>query len=268
MEHQIIHPPNYLKKWVRFFWTLDNIDKSSCAFTLKTFACRFPRLIFQHSNGHSAVSNDRNKLPVSFFSGLHSKPNSLTFSANFSLTGISFYPHALKTIFGIDCHELTDEFPCIQSFAPKWLEERLLNTPTQSDRIKIVGDFVYDMILRNGKEDLIAASSLSILNNTNNENVIQYLTKHFGISEKQLERRFKSHIGFNPKQYLRITRFEKAIERINTNRFQNLSDIAYDLNYYDQAHFIKDFKEYSGFTPLAFYKQNKNLEETSSMFIE
>lgn len=268
MEHQIILPPDHLKKWVRFFWTFDNVDKATCCLTLKTFACRFPRLVFQHSNGRSAININGNKLPVSFFSGLHSCPNTLAFAPEFSLTGISFYPHTVKTIFGIDCHLLTNEFPDIHSFVPKWLEERLLNTYIQSDRIKLIGDFIYNLVLQNEKEDTIAAGAISALNNINNENAIRYLTQHYNISERQLERRFKQHIGFNPKHYLQILRFEKAIEYINSNRFRKLSDIAYELNYYDQTHFIKDFKEFSGYTPLAFYKQSKNFEETSSMFIE
>ncbi|HMR82586.1 MAG TPA: helix-turn-helix domain-containing protein, partial [Niabella sp.] len=165
-------------------------------------------------------------------------------------------------------HQLTDEFPDIHSFVPEWLEERLLNTHHQSDRIKLIGDFIYSLVLQNGKEDIIAANTIAALNNINNENAIGYLAQHYHISERQLERRFKQHIGFNPKHYLQILRFEKAVELINTNKFTNLSDIAYELNYYDQAHFINEFKSFSGYTPLAFCRQSKNFEETSSMFIE
>ncbi|HZH94565.1 MAG TPA: DUF6597 domain-containing transcriptional factor, partial [Flavisolibacter sp.] len=156
MDHKIILPPDYLKKWVRFFWTFDSVETCCHGITLKTFACRFPRLVFQHNNGHSAINIDGSKLPVSFFCGLHSKPNTLTFSSSFSLTGISFYPSAVKTIFRIDCHELKDEFADIQSFVPHWLEEKLLNTPNQTDRIKSIGDFVYQLILRNSREDVTA----------------------------------------------------------------------------------------------------------------
>lgn len=268
MEHRIIPPPSHLKNWVRFFWTFDNAESFDTILTLKTFACRFPRLVFQHSNGRSAMNNNDQKLPISFFSGLHTKPNTLQFSENFTLTGISFYPHTVKAVFGIDCHEFKNEFPEIQSFVPNWLEERLFNTNNQFERIKLIGEFVYEMILKNGKQDLLAKNAIDILDNKQNNNSIHFLTKHFNISERQLERRFQQHIGFNPKQYLRITRFEKTVEFINSNKFNNFSDIAYELNYYDQNHFIKEFKEFSGYTPQSYYSQNKNFEESSSMFIE
>jgi AraC-like DNA-binding protein len=62
-------------------------------------------------------------------------------------------------------------------------------------------------------------------------------------------------------------RFEKALSLIRSNSFDNLSDIAYHLDFTDQSHFIKDFKEFSGFTPKVFLSQNRPLEETSTSLV-
>lgn len=268
MNHQLFHPPAHLKKWVRFFWTLDCTATESSPFTLKTFACRYPRIIFQHQDGHSAISHQTQLLPLSFFSGLHSRPETLTFKNSFSLTGVSFFPHAIKTIFRIDCHEPLDRFVDLNDLAPKWSEERLLHTADQHDRVDIIAKFISSLLLKNGEQDLLTMKSVCHINNHSRCEAIKHLQDYYNISERQLERRFKKYVGFSPKQYLRITRFEKSIERILAHDFTNLSDIAYDLGFYDQTHFIQDFKEFSGYTPLAFFKQSKQLEETSSMFVE
>jgi AraC-like DNA-binding protein len=75
------------------------------------------------------------------------------------------------------------------------------------------------------------------------------LLKRLNVSERQLERRFLRAIGVSPHHYIRILRFRKALQWMKTNQFDRLSDIAYDLNYVDQSHFIKDIKAFSGCTP-------------------
>ncbi|MBK7316333.1 AraC family transcriptional regulator [Candidatus Villigracilis affinis] len=58
-----------------------------------------------------------------------------------------------------------------------------------------------------------------------------------------------------PKQYLKIARFQKAIETIENNQFIQWSGVAMDSGFYDQAHFINNFKEFSGFTPNEYIKR-------------
>lgn len=267
MKYQRILPPNHLKKSVRFFWTLD-AEGMPQEYLLRLFACRYPCLIFQHDNGNSAVRANGKELPISYFSGLHSSNHTLTFSGNFSLTGVRFFPHIIKSIFGIDSYELRSDFPDLRSFTPHWLEERLMNTVSGSERIKIIGDFIYQMLNRNSRQDYFASQYLLAMDSMVAENSVPYLTRHFKISERQLERRFKQQIGFTPKEYLQITRFEKSVDLINNGRFDKLSDIAYSLGFYDQTHFIKEFKKYSGYTPLTFYKQTKQFEENTHMFAD
>jgi len=62
-------------------------------------------------------------------------------------------------------------------------------------------------------------------------------------------------VGVSPKQYLRIMRFQKAIEAIENNATVRWSKIALESRYYDQAHFIHDFKLFSGFTPNEYMKR-------------
>nr|ELA7361934.1 helix-turn-helix transcriptional regulator [Elizabethkingia anophelis] len=70
-----------------------------------------------------------------------------------------------------------------------------------------------------------------------------------------LERYFKQHIGISPNLYTRINRFQLALENIRQTQFDKLTDIAYQCNYYDQSHFIREFKEFSGTSPKRFLRQ-------------
>jgi len=60
---------------------------------------------------------------------------------------------------------------------------------------------------------------------------------------------FKSNVGLTPKAFSKITRFQKTIREIEASKKISWSGIAFDTGYYDQAHFINDFKNFSGFTP-------------------
>jgi AraC-like DNA-binding protein len=84
---------------------------------------------------------------------------------------------------------------------------------------------------------------------TPHQTTIQYLSGKIGYSQKHLIKIFREHVGLTPKSFLKIIRFQKTIGEIEKNRKANWTSVAYECGYYDQAHFINDFKHFSGFTP-------------------
>lgn len=82
--------------------------------------------------------------------------------------------------------------------------------------------------------------------------VMEHITAKVGFSQKHLISIFKQHVGVAPKVFLRVMRFQKAIEDIGQKKVVNWTSIAHESGYYDQAHFINDFKEFSGFTPTGY----------------
>lgn len=84
---------------------------------------------------------------------------------------------------------------------------------------------------------------------------LQQLSEEIGYSQKHLIHLFREQVGVTPKQYLRIMRFQKAICTIERGQFRRWSQIALKSGYYDQAHFINDFKHFSGFTPSEYMKR-------------
>lgn len=75
------------------------------------------------------------------------------------------------------------------------------------------------------------------------------LSRQCGYSSKHLIHLFKKHVGVSPKNFLKIIRFQKVIAEIEHNQFINWPSLAVECGYYDQSHFIADFKTFSGFTP-------------------
>ncbi|MFZ1304628.1 MAG: helix-turn-helix domain-containing protein [Ferruginibacter sp.] len=82
-----------------------------------------------------------------------------------------------------------------------------------------------------------------------NQMSIEEIAGKVGYSQKHLIKLFKDNVGLTPKGFLKVIRFQKAIEEIAAAKQINWTGIAYECGYYDQAHFINDFKTFSGFTP-------------------
>jgi AraC-like DNA-binding protein len=78
-----------------------------------------------------------------------------------------------------------------------------------------------------------------------------------GYSQKHFIGMFRQQVGITPKAYLKIIRFQKAITEIEERKDANWANISQDCGFYDQAHFINDFKFFSGFTP-GEYVRRKN----------
>lgn len=82
-----------------------------------------------------------------------------------------------------------------------------------------------------------------------NQMSIEQISNKVGYSQKHLIKLFKDNVGITPKGFLKIIRFQKAINEIAVTKKADWTGIALESGYYDQAHFINDFKSFSGFTP-------------------
>ena len=78
---------------------------------------------------------------------------------------------------------------------------------------------------------------------------LQHLYDHIGYSQKHFISLFKEQVGVSPKQYLKLMRFQRVIMEIENHVPIHWSNFAQENGYYDQPHFINEFKSFSGFTP-------------------
>ncbi len=97
-----------------------------------------------------------------------------------------------------------------------------------------------------------AVSNIAALPNTT---TIAAVTRQTGYSHKHIIALFKKHIGVTPKEFLKVMRFQKAVEHIERQPAIDWASVALDCGYYDQSHFIADFKTFSGYTPKLYVQQ-------------
>ena len=86
---------------------------------------------------------------------------------------------------------------------------------------------------------------------------VESLSRHLNLSSATLRNLFRQHVGISPKELFRIHRIKSALKTLHSCD-ESLTQAAYSLGYYDQSHFIHEFREAIGLTPKQYF-QNKDL---------
>lgn len=264
MEYKKYNPPPVLQQYVRYFWSFDSLQPDIPVFFIKSFADKYPRLIFQNLHEFDSIRTPQGeKMPLCYLSGIDTKDTLALVGGSFSHFGVSFYPHALNAFFRIGADELVNEMPDVSLLCNSRIQFKLETAKTHLDRVQILSKYLFEKIYRlRQPEPLI---NHIILSDAITEDIAIYeLQKTYDVSERQLERKFKTAVGISPKKYQRIIRFEKSLQLLMGAGYKSLASVAHRLNYTDQSHFIKDFKEFSGMTPYEFINRENYGSESSS----
>ncbi len=144
------------------------------------------------------------------------------------------------------------------------LEAAVLLAQSNEVRISIINHFLSGRLNTPETIDRVTQSSMDILLKQKGQLSVDELAEQIKVNRRQLERKFSAVIGMSPKQLSKIIRLQAALKMIEKQEFTSLTSLAYENGYFDQAHFIKDFKEFTGMSPKQFYAGNLKL---SSLFI-
>ena len=258
MKYTTHPPPAALRDYVEHLWTVECDGEERPGLTLKFFVNCAPCVVFQHLDGHSAITGKitaggaescSRRHPTSFLRGPTTQPFQCLTAGALSAIGVELKPHATSALLGVDATETSDRMIDLNAFSGDNLGERLLNAGTQRDRLEIVAAFLTDRAQASRETDALVMESLQLIRDHVGFIRVHSLLKRLHMSERQFERRFSRAIGIPARLYLRIMRFQEVVRLLQAGRVDRLSDLAYDLGYTDQSHFIKDVKEFTGYTP-------------------
>jgi AraC-like DNA-binding protein len=135
------------------------------------------------------------------------------------------------------------------------IRERLLASRTIDLKFQILEENLLQCYLNKLQQNPFVDFAISKILACPNQVSIKEISQNVGFSHKHVCKIFKENVGVTPKAFLKIIRFQKAIQQIEEQRIMDWSAIAYDCGFYDQSHFIADFKVFSGFTPTEYIKQ-------------
>jgi AraC-like DNA-binding protein len=156
-------------------------------------------------------------------------------------------------------HELTDyvvDGELVMPNAIMDIREALLNTASIPQKFAVAEQMLLQVYRGRLNINPFIDFAVSRILQKPDQTAIHKLTAKVGYSQKHLIKIFKEHVGVTPKAFLKIIRFQKAITEIGNRQSTSWTSVALESGYYDQSHFINDFKHFSGFTPNQFLAMN------------
>lgn len=179
-------------------------------------------------------------LPRATMMGAHFRPGGLACFVPMPTDQLSGQIVELDALWGRDAFELRDSL----------LEAQNLQT-----RFRLLEAYLLRHAQRELRLDPAVAAALRQFLTDPTVSAIKQMAKLAGLSHKHFIARFRAEVGVSPKRFCRIRRFQRAIGEIHARRPVDWTEVAYGGGYYDQAHFIHDFRAFSGLTPARYLAQ-------------
>lgn len=257
MESIIIKPKiEILRQYVQYFLFFNKTDNGFVNYTtfpnnnlcLAIYKENYINYIKQPKQNDCIISHGGKNFTSRFY-GFHKMPFNVDINSYVDQICIIFHPAALRAFTHesykdlMNCDNISDIF----SSKDKFVLEQIFDEADLTKR----ADKLECLLLENLKYQVPEKlkEALYIINSFNIENLnVDSMAKKLDISTPSLFRLFKNHLGQSPKGYLKTLRFRNALNDILNNN-SSLSDITYLNQFYDQAHFINDFKSFSGYSP-------------------
>lgn len=206
---------------------------------------------------------ERLQVPRQFVSGQNIYSYKLFLEGAIGIAGIVFKPAALATIFHLPVYEYTEEridlFKVFKEDVVTRYATLIRNAATEAERVKLLENFLTQQYhLQQPEPDYIDHAANQIVEKNGLLQVADLL-KESCMSRRSFERKFFQKVGLSPKYYARIRRIGYLLNLIAGKKKADWSALFHECEFYDQAHFIKDFEEFTGRTPQQYLKENHEL---------
>ena len=225
-----------------------------------------PEIIFQYNEGFQKYGKQSARMRFQ-----HSAYEKFDVGNNVGFFGVRLYPHAINQLLKMPASEGINhvfDFTILFKQDGENLADQVYNAKTTAERVALVSGFLAKKLTPN-KPDPLEYLAKQVIEQAGQVDISK-IQQQSNLSVKQFERRFKAVAGFTPKYFARIARFQGVRTKYCSGQFESLTGLAYSCNYYDQSHFIREFKEFSGVQPLhylrfvekgntGFSKQPKNI---------
>lgn len=263
MKYQEHLPHSTLQDYVKCFWILEKeytpedpteeVTPDACIELICNFGARY---VLQPDG------MPEREMPEVFLIGMQKKPLLFRSSGIVRLVAIRFYawgalpflatqaqtPNSLAIQFGSEWRDLSEQ-----------LKPRVRSEDYEG-AVALVEDFLISRLLTAAFDMKQIQIAAQMLRYQKGQFRVAELADYCNLSTRQLERRFQDVAGVSPKTLARTIRFDEIRNRLMFEPDASLTDLAYEFGYTDQAHFIRDFKDFAGKTPGEFAAEMRNLQ--------
>jgi AraC-like DNA-binding protein len=184
--------------------------------------------------------------------GAHSEFFVIDTAEQHSVAGVHFKPGGAFPFFDLPAGELRNMLVSLEDLwgrLANQLRERLLEAGSAESRLRVLEQALLERAADRLERHPAVAFALQEFRGAPHSRMIADVTGQIGLSAKRFIQVFSDEVGLTPKLFCRVRRFQRVLRRIGTGRTVEWAAVAADCGYFDQAHFIRDFRAFSGINP-------------------
>lgn len=240
-------PADQLKPYIKYFVVSENELENE----YKVFPSAGLVIGFQYKGQLAAIKdNTENRLATAGITGITDGPKIFKNTAGTGTILVYFTEIGFTHFAARPANELFNLSLSLDNIFHKKkiaaIEEKLAMAATDKQRIKLVERFLVSQ-LKDIETDKLIVEAVRLIYRSKGAIRIKELNEKLFISQSPFEKRFRKVVGTSAKKFASIVRFNAVLANLDNTK--SLTDICYENNFFDQAHFIKDFKQFTGDTP-------------------
>lgn len=220
------------------------------------------KIIHPYRNGLSTTFNqltEHHQEQDVYFIGIWDQPLQLSSQTNATGTiGIELTPSGLHRFASFSLHEISNgifSFRDIYGSSGQHLIEQLTNENNPERKANLLQHFLVGVISKVERHNLLIDHTVKLIHASAGLVEIRSLEKKTGYSKRYLDLLFRDHLGISPKTLANIVRFQSFYRAWANAKTGDFYKDLLDNQYYDQAHFIKEFKRFTGYSPRQYAKE-------------
>lgn len=252
-------PSPALAHLVELFWTWEAVEMPHGMERLLPNGAISLIINLREDETRSYVGDDLaicRRQPGAVMVGAHSRYMVIDTREQLSVAGVQFHPGGAFPFLGLPAGELADRIVPLEALWRNWaneLRERLLEAESPDRRLDILEDAVAARAVRVACHPAV---SFALREFRGRARSVSDVTDQLGLSSRRFLDVFRDQVGMPPKRYCRVQRFQQVLRHIRSGRPIDWADLALSAGYFDQAHFIHDFRAFSGISPSTYARED------------
>lgn len=254
-------PANGLEKLIKSYWFISSRDNDEKK-VQKIVPDGYPEIIFHFADPYMIrLKSDWELQPPHLLAGQIKKHFYLGNTGKSDIAGVKLNPTALTHLFGLHMDKYTDKVVQLEAVLGGYFSQlvRQLEAAGSTDKkCDALNTFFLSIAGEKVHKETAADEAVTLILSSNGTVTVRELCRALSLSERQLERLFKQYVGLPPKFYARVIRFSQIFKHIQKGD-PFWTNTVYRTGFYDQAHFIKNFKEFTGEEPSEYLFEELNI---------
>lgn len=265
MRYEEFRPAEPLAKLVKCIWIMESkAPGSRAAERILPDGCT--EIVFNLAEPFEQHGADGSteRQPLTLLVGQMQRPLLIAPTGKVQLMGVRFWPGGAYSFLMLPQTEIAGRvinLDAVWGSLALELQSRIAEAPSSTEAVKHVETALLARLKQRASHDEAVLGATGLILRSGGLLSIRRLADKIGINSRTLDRRFNTIVGLTPKALCRIVRFQQIFRMIQPGGMHDWARVAADCGYYDQPHFIKEFKALAGKEPTSYFSQPNEMSD-------